>query len=99
VGAAVARILAPFLAREIVKHATDELRKNISRLYACGSPGLITIRGPERVLSRLREQIAHLPAAVEYVEDNGVEAFVEANSTRIVTELRPWADLLASLDP
>ena len=99
VGAAVARILAPFLSREVVKHVTDELGKNIARLCAGGSPSLITIRGPERVLSRLRERIADLPAAVEYVEDNGVEAVTEANPTQIVTELRPWADLLASLDP
>ncbi len=98
VGAAVARILAPFLAKEVVKRATDELRKNIARLCAGGSPGLIKIRGPEQVLSRLRERIADLPAEVEYVEDNGVELVVEANATQIVTELRPWADLLASLD-
>jgi flagellar biosynthesis/type III secretory pathway protein FliH len=96
--AAVARILSPFLAKEIVKRATDELSKNIARLCAGGSPGLIKIRGPEQVLSRLRERIADLPAEVEYVEDNGVESVVEANVTQIVTELRPWADLLASLD-
>ena len=96
--AAVARILAPFLAKEVVKRATDELSKNIARLCAGGSPGLIKIRGPEQVLSRLRERIADLPAEVEYVGDNGVESVVEANVTQIVTELRPWADLLASLD-
>ncbi len=99
IGAAVARILAPFLAGEVVKHATDELCKNVARLCAGRSPGLITIRGPERLLSRLRQRMPDLPTAVEYVEDNGVEAVVEANPTQIVTELRPWADLLASLDP
>ena len=98
VGAAVARILAPFLVKEVAKLATDELLKSIARLCAGGSPALITIRGRARVLSRLRERIADLPAEVEYVEDNGVEVAVEANATRIVTELRPWADLLASLD-
>ena len=99
IGAAVARILAPFLAGEVVKHATDELCKNVARLCAGRSSGLITIRGPERLLSRLRQRMPDLPADVEYVEDNGVEAVVEANPTQIVTELRPWADLLASLDP
>jgi len=98
IGAAVARVLAPFLAEEVVKRATDELCRNIARLSAGGAPGLVKIRGPERLLSRLRERIADVPAAIEYVEDNGVEAVVEANATRIVTELRPWADLLASLD-
>ncbi len=98
VGAGVARILAPFLVREVVKYVADELCKNIARLCAGGSPGLITIRGPERVLSLLRQRVADLPAEVDYVEDKGVEAVVEAGATQIVTELRPWAELLASLD-
>jgi hypothetical protein len=98
VGAAVARILGPFLVKEVVKYAADELVKNIARLAAGGAPGLITIRGPERVLNLLRDRIADLPAEVEYVADGGVEATVECNATRIVTELKPWADLLASLD-
>ncbi len=62
------------------------------------APGLITIRGPERMLALLRERVADLPAEIEFVEDGGVEATVECKATRITTELKPWADLLASLD-
>ena len=98
VGAAVARILSPFLVKQVVKYVADELCKSIGRLCASGSPGLITIRGPERVLSLLRQRIAALPAEVDYLENDGVEAVVEANATQIATELQPWADLLASLD-
>ena len=98
VGAAVSRILAPFLVKQVVKYVADELCKNIGRLCAGGSTGLITIRGPERVLSLLRERIADLPVEVDYVENDGAEVFVEANTTQIVTELEPWAELLASLD-
>ncbi len=98
VGAAAARILAPFLVKQVVKYVADELCKNIGRLCADGSPGLITIRGPERVLSLLREQIADLPAEVDYVDVESAETVVEANVTQIVTELQPWAELLASLD-
>jgi hypothetical protein len=99
VGAAVTHILEPFLAKEVVKYVADGLSKNIARLCAGGSPGLITIRGPERVLALLRERLADLPAEVEYVDgDKGVEAVVEANATQIVTELRPWAELLASVE-
>ncbi len=96
VGAAVTRILAPFLSQEVVKRAVDELARAIARISAVNSPGLIKICGPGRVLERLRERIADLPIEVEYVEDDGVETVVEANDTRIVAELRPWADLLAS---
>jgi hypothetical protein len=99
VGAAVARILAPFLAEQVVKQATEALRENIARLCAGGAPGLISIRGPEPLLRRLRERVGPLAATVEYVEDNSVEVVVEAGPTRIATELGPWADLLASFDP
>jgi hypothetical protein len=97
VGAAVTRILAPFLNRQVVKRAADELCKAIARLGAAGSPGSMTIRGPERVLARLRDQIADLPVAVAYVEDKGAEVVVEAGATQIVTALRSWAELLAEL--
>ncbi len=98
VGAAAARVLAPFLSQAVVKTAVDELRKAIARLCAGGSPGLITIRGPERVLGLMRERIADLPIEVDYVEHEGVNTVVEANPTRIVAELRPWAELLASFE-
>jgi hypothetical protein len=98
IGAAVTRILAPFLSEQVVKHAVDELSKAVARLCAGGSPGLIKIRGPERMLALLRDRIIGLPVEVEYVEDEGMEAVVEASATQIATELRPWAELLASVE-
>jgi hypothetical protein len=98
VGAAATRILAPFLSQAVVNTAVEELRMAIARLCASGSPGLIKIRGPERVLALMRERIADLPIEVEYVEDEGVETVVEANATQIVAALRPWAELLASFE-
>ena len=98
VGAAVTRILAPFLSEAVVKRAVDELSEAIARLSAGDSSGLIRIRGPERMLALLRERIADLAIEVEYVEDDGVEAIVEAGATRIVAELRPWAELLAEFE-
>jgi hypothetical protein len=98
IGAAVTRILAPFLSQEVLKRAVDELAKAVVRISSSASPGLIKIRGPERLLALLRERIADLPIEVEYVEDDRVETVVEANSTQIVAELRPWAELLASFE-
>ena len=86
------------LAKEAVRCAADELVKAIGRLAAGGAPGLITIRGPERLLSLLRDRVADLPAAIDFVEEAGVEATVACAATRIVTELKPWADLLATID-
>jgi hypothetical protein len=98
IGAAVTRILAPFLSHEVLKRAVDELAKAMARISSSASPGLIKIRGPERVLTPLRQRITDLPIEVEYVEDGRVETVVEANSTQIVAELRPWAELLASFE-
>jgi hypothetical protein len=98
IGAAVARILAPFLSQEVLKRTVDELAKAVTRISSSPSPGLIKIRGPERVLTLLRQRIADLPIEVEYVEDGRVETVVEANSTQIVAALRPWAELLASFE-
>jgi hypothetical protein len=98
IGAAVTRILAPFLSQAVVKRAVDELAKAIARLCAGGSPEMIRIRGPERELALLRQRIVDLPIEVEYVEDEGVDTVVEANATQIVAELRPWAELLASFE-
>ncbi len=43
VGAAVTRILAPFLSQQVVKRAVDELARAIARIAASTSPGLIKI--------------------------------------------------------
>ena len=98
VGGAVGRILAPFVSQQVVKRAVDELAKAMARISSSPSPGLIKIRGPARMLALLRQRIVDLPIEVEYVEDDRVETIVEANSTQIVAELRPWAELLASFE-
>jgi flagellar biosynthesis/type III secretory pathway protein FliH len=98
VGAAVVRILAPFLVKEVVKYVADDLAKTIARLCAGGAPGLITIRGPERVLDLLRDRIGAMPVEFAFVDQAGVEAVVECGATQIATELRPWSELLTSLD-
>ena len=98
IGAAVTRILAPFLSEQLMRRAVDELGKAVAQLCAGASPGLIKIRGPERMLAPLRERISDLPIEVEYIEDEGVEAVVEANAAQIVADLRPWAELLASFE-
>ncbi len=97
IAATVARILAPFLTSELSKQVVDELCANIARLRAGGSPGLIKIRGPERLLGALRDRVSFLPVDVEFVVEDGVEATIEAQRTMIRSALQPWADLIASL--
>ncbi len=97
VAASVARILAPLLTSELSKRVVDELCANLARLRAGGSPGLIKIRGPERLLAALRDRVSFLPVEVEFAVEDGVEATIEAQQTVIRSELQPWADLIASI--
>jgi flagellar biosynthesis/type III secretory pathway protein FliH len=99
IAASVTRILAPLLTTEMTKRIIDELGDDVARLCSGGSPGLVKIRGPERLLAALRERVADLPAEVELVEEDAVEITVEAQHTVIRSQLRPWADLIASLAP
>lgn len=96
VAASVTRILAPLLTSEMTKRIVDDLRDDIERLCSGGAPGIIKIRGPERLLDALRERVEQLPVEFEFVAEEGVEATVEAQHTIIRTQLRPWADLIAS---
>lgn len=97
IAATVSRILAPFLTSELTKQIVDQLCANIARLRAGGSPGLIKICGPERLLEKLRERVSALPVDVEFIVEDNVEATIEAQHTMIRSELQPWADLIASL--
>ena len=79
----------------MTKQIVDELCDGVRTLRASGAPALMTIRGPERLLHLLRQRVDQLGADVEYVAGDGVELVVEARDTRIESQLKPWADLLA----
>jgi hypothetical protein len=97
VAGATARILAPLLIGESTQKIIEALSEDLARLRVGGSPGLIRIRGPKRVLAALRERVAYLSVDIEYVEESGVEVTIEAEDTTIRSALQPWADLIESL--
>jgi len=97
VAAVVARLVEPLVARTTVDRIVEALCDNLARLRVGGSPALIKIRGPERILAALRERVAYLAVDVEFVADHGVEVTIEADETTIRSQLQPWADLIASL--
>ena len=93
----VARLIEPLITRATADRIVEALCDNLARLRVGGSPGLMKIRGPERVLAALRERVAYLAVEVEYIADHGVEVTIEADETMIRRQLQPWADLIASL--
>jgi hypothetical protein len=97
VASATARILAPLLIGESTQKIVEALSEDLAKLRVGGAPGLIRIRGPERVLAALRERVAYLSVDIEYVDEGGVEVTIEAEDTTIRSALQPWADLIESL--
>jgi len=97
IAGAVARIVEPLVKRATAERIVEALCDDLARLRVGGSPGLIKIRGPERVLAALRERVAYLAVDVEFVADHGVEVSIDAEETTIRSQLQPWADLIASL--
>jgi hypothetical protein len=97
VAAVVARLIEPLVARATADRIVEALCDDLARLRVGGSPGLIKIRGPERILAALRQRVAYLAVEVEFVADHGVEVSIEADETTIRSQLQPWADLIASL--
>jgi flagellar biosynthesis/type III secretory pathway protein FliH len=93
----VARILQPFVTEGISSQIVEELARAISRLRQGERPGLMRIRGPERLLAALKPRIGSLAVDVEYSVEEGIEVLVEASDTTIASGLQPWADLIGSL--
>jgi flagellar biosynthesis/type III secretory pathway protein FliH len=91
---AAARALKPLVQDRVAKQIVDELVDNVARLTRGGGLELIKIRGSAKLLSALKEKIAALAIAVEYVEEEGVEITVSAQATEIRSELQPWARLI-----
>jgi hypothetical protein len=88
----VSRILKPFLVEERVKHITDSLSENLSKILSRDTPALLKITGPEALLSVLREQLSAQSVAVEYVAAEGLDVTIEANQTIIKSQLQAWID-------
>ena len=94
VAQAAARVLKPLLLEAVAQQIVDELAENVGRLTGAGGLALIKIKGPERLLSALKDRTAALAIDVEYVEDEGVEIQVNAQATEIRSELAAWAKLI-----
>jgi hypothetical protein len=97
VAQATARVLQPLLIESVTGQIVDELCENVARLTRAGGVGLIKVRGPERLLSALKGKIESLAVDVEYVEEEGVEISVSAQTTEIRSELAAWARLIEDI--
>ena len=94
VAQAAARALKPLLKEALARQIVEELAENLQRLTRSSGLGLIKVRGPQNLLSMLKSQIEALAVGVDYVEEDGVEITVAAQSTEIRTEFSAWERLI-----
>ncbi len=92
-----ARALKPLVQERVAREIVAELAENVARLTRSGGMGLLKVRGPERLLSMLKANIASLAVDVDFVEEEGVEISVNAQSTEIRSELQAWARLIEDI--
>ena len=86
----LASILKPYLAERQSKMVAEALYENVEKLFAAGAPTLLRIHGPEKILSAMSERLSDRPVKVEYCLNEGIEAVVEADESRIETQLHSW---------
>ncbi|WP_363349788.1 hypothetical protein [Methylocystis echinoides] len=86
----VARILAPFVAREVEQTTVDELTDSIRRAIADDSAPAIRLEGPRDLIEKMAETFAAQQAAAILTESDGVDVTVDFGLTRIETRLEAW---------
>ncbi len=90
----VARILAPFVARQVELTTSQELIDAIRRAVAGENGPSIRLQGPRELIEKMAEALAELQAAVSLTETDGVDVTVDFDLTRIETRLDAWMQRL-----
>lgn len=91
----VARVLSPFVSKEIEETALDELVSAIRRAIADEHCPVIRIEGPKDLIGRVGLGFTREGSAVNLIEREGIDALVELDITRIETRLDAWLNRLA----
>ena len=94
VTASVARILEPIVEERLAEEALSELVTALRHMTSNRSSGLLRIRGPERLISKLRTAIEQYAVDVEYILEDRLDVTVEADDTMIETQLGQLSELL-----
>jgi len=86
----VARILAPFVAREIDEMARAELIESTRQALSDEDAPAIRIEGPADLIERIGEVFTARSVAVTLAEADSVDVKIDLSQTRIETRLDAW---------
>ena len=87
---AVANILRPFLARQMIARVTDALVENLEAVFAARSQALFEFTGPPDLLAALKGRFDAVNARMEFKPDSSIDVRVRVEDTLIETQLGPW---------
>lgn len=86
----VARILAPFVAREIEELACEDLIEATRRALADEQAPAIRVEGPKDLIERLSQTLGSVQASVSLIETEGVDVQIDLAHARLETRLDAW---------
>jgi len=87
----VARILKPLVIDAMRAKFIDVLADSIGVLLRGQKSPMLSISGPEDLLTSLRERLSHLPASIEYALSEAVDVQIISGETLIETQLSAFS--------
>lgn len=92
-GAAITRVLTPFLATAARDRAAADLGRVVADLLGEGGR-TISISGPEDLLAAIESRLGAAAASVAFVPNDSVEVKAVADRTLVATQIGAWMDRL-----
>jgi len=92
----VARILAPFISREVFRQSLEEMTASVKKGLVGAIDPAIKISGPADVIDKVSRALADRDIAIIAHESDRMDARVLFGSTTIETALEAWLAQLAS---
>jgi len=91
----VARILAPFISREVFRQSLEEMTASVKKGLVGAIDPAIEISGPADVIDKLSHALANRDIAVIARESDVIDARIDFGTTTIETALEAWLTGLA----
>ena len=90
----VARVLQPFVEGRTREKAVSELRSLLDQMMFKGDFRKISVKGPEDLVSALKERIGDQVGGITYTADEAAGLTVSADETILEARISTWVDAI-----
>ncbi|MBQ0824787.1 hypothetical protein KBI52_31770 [Microvirga sp. HBU67558] len=91
----VANVLRPFVSEAYRQQTLAEFKDVLAALLAGRGERLLTISGPDDLLSAMKPHLESYGSSIEFVPSDQIEVSATAQDTFVQTQLSSWASRLA----